>query len=311
MSQTVYEKKNQSDQVRIKLLVSLLVINSQLQETCKFARKRHEQLNDRTTGNTTVVHRERIQLSEWVLTMVPLRMLSSADSLSAASICHHWSHWFHYMHSPAPFRGSFVDTMLLTAAGPAGGAAPAAARPPADRCSPWQATRHYGKHNTSINPYIGSLAEWAWLEKTTALSHKAADAGRTASCFLLYNVEGADQLLDVLSPACSARMLVQHKGGWGGRKRWRTRSPSLSVYPSGLNHQQEAFSPNTQSGELISVSVSQLVGLPTVIKMIPCKTQGTGAPHRSQSQIIKKRLHTALLSSSLAEQATCDAWWWR
>lgn len=169
--------------------------------------------------------------SQWVLTMVPLMMFSSADTLSAASICHHWSHWFHYMHSPASFRGSFVDTMLLTAASPAGGAAPAAASPPADRCSSWQAIRHYGKHNISINPYIGSLADWAWLEKTTPLSHKAADAGRNNSCFLLYNVEGSDQWLDTLSPARSAKMLVQCEVG---RTR-RRRTLSLSVSPSGLD----------------------------------------------------------------------------
>lgn len=86
-------------------------------------------------------------------------MFSSADTLSAASICHHWSHWFHDMHTPAPFRGSFVDTMLLAAAGPAGRATPAATCPPTDRCDSWQAIRHDGKHNTSINPCIGSLNE--------------------------------------------------------------------------------------------------------------------------------------------------------
>lgn len=62
--------------------------------------------------------------------MGPLMMFSSADTLSAASICRHWAHWFHYMHSPAPFRGSFVDTMLLAAASPAGRGLGGLHRPP-------------------------------------------------------------------------------------------------------------------------------------------------------------------------------------
>lgn len=108
-------------------------------------------------------------------------------------------------------------------------------RPPADRCSSWQPICHYDKHNTSINPYIGSLAEWARLEKTTALSHKAADAGRSGWCFLLYNIEGSDQSLDVLSHERSAMVPVQHKGGrgrGGGEEEEREGGLSLWTQPA-------------------------------------------------------------------------------